>query len=574
MKRKFFLRNLFFIALPTVLVVALLGCMAIFMIYNITSKTINTVEEQTVSQIQDSAEVIFSEADAQSLNYSISPYILIKLESLLENGYSDKANMDISYMIKTYLDSNVNSKLFLHSIYIYLNNSHNNFFVSGLGLANQYNYSDVEWISQITQTQNEKMQWFEVRTISEYSMSSYSTEVLTLYKRLLRSGYSTSVGTIVLNIRMAYFRDFMAGYLTYDGQSILLMNENGTILCQAGTAVPFTSLEDKALVKDYFIATVKSPGYGLSFISLTPKNVVYDTAGDMIGIVWVFIGIAFIIGMILAFFITQKNARNVERVIHIFDSAEKGLVLPTVSEKTNDEYGFIIQNIVRNYVEKSNLQMQLAEKKHKLEAMYFSFLQSQLNPHFLFNTLKNIFWKTIKLTGGPNDTSRMIDLLTLLLHYALVNPDKFVKISDEIKITSYYLEILQMRFDNSFSVEWGYQTEVEEYRSIKFVLQSLVENSISHGLVQHDGSGKLRITIRVEEDRLHFNVIDNGSGFTPDRLEEINQRLLNEDSPVEGVGLYNLNKRLILTYGMDSGLTITSNPGVETSISFHIPLQK
>lgn len=572
MKRNFFIRNFFLVALPTVLVVALLGCMAIVMTYNITSKTIHTVEEQTVSRIKESTSVIFSEADAQSLNYSISPYVMLKMEALLKNGYIDKAQMDVSYMIKTFLDSNVNSKPFYHSIYIYLNNANDNFFASGVGLANKLNYSDTDWLVQIAEENYESEQWFEVRKISKYLKSTYSIDVLTLYQRLYRSDYEKPVGTIVLNIRLEYLKNFMAGYLTYEGQSIVLMKEDGTVLCQAGAKVPFHSIEDKSLEKEYFIAKLESQGYDLSYISLTPKNVVSESAREMIWIVWIFIVISFILGMALAFLITQKNAKNVERVMQIFNSAENGQDLPVVSEKTTDEYGYIIQNIVKGYVEKNNLQMQLAEKKYKLEAMYYSFLQSQLNPHFLFNTLKNIFWKTIKLTGGPNDTTRMIELLTILLQYALVNPDKFVKVSDEIKITSYYLEILQMRFDYNFSIEWDYNMEVNEYRSIKFVIQSLVENSVSHGLILKDGGGKLKISICINGDKIKFNVFDNGSGFTATRLEEINQRLMQEDAPVEGIGLYNLNKRLILTYGMESALNISSIPGVETNISFYIPL--
>lgn len=572
MKRKFFLRNFFILALPTVIVVTLLGYMTIFITYEMTSKSIHTVEEQTLSRVKESAGVIFSEADAQSLNYSISPYVMLKLESLLENGYVDKNHMDISYMIKTFLDSNVNSKQFLHSIYIYLINSNDNFFVSGVGLANKSNYADTDWISNASKKGPNVRQWFEVRRISEYLKSSYSVDVITLYKKLYRSGYIESIGTVVLNIRLEYFKEFLEGHLTYDGQSIFLINEDGSVLCQAGSDILFDSIEDKELDKEYFVATLESLEYNLTYVSLIPKNVIYESAEDMINTVWIFIGISSILGMILTFFITQRNAKNVEQVIHIFESAEKGIQLPDVSAKTNDEYGYIIQNIVKGFVEKSYLQMQLTEKKYKLDSMYFSFLQSQLNPHFLFNTLKNIFWKTIELTGGPNDTSRMIDLLTLLLHYALVHPNKFVKVSEEIKMTSYYLEILQMRFDYNFTVEWDYKPEVENYRSIKFVIQSLVENSVSHGLVQQSGSGKLKIKIAVEDSKLKFTVIDNGVGFTPERLNEINQRLENEDAPIEGVGLYNLNKRLTLTYGIGAALKITSCKDVETTISFSIPI--
>ena len=111
--------------------------------------------------------------------------------------------------------------------------------------------------------------------------------------------------------------------------------------------------------------------------------------------------------------------------------------------------------------------------------MYYYFLQSQLNPHFLFNTLKNIFWKTVRLTGSQNEASRMIDLLTTLLYYALVQPDKFVMISEEIKMTNCYLEIQQLRFDSKFKVTWKCGPEIQSMKIIKFILQLLVENIVS-----------------------------------------------------------------------------------------------
>ncbi len=95
--------------------------------------------------------------------------------------------------------------------------------------------------------------------------------------------------------------------------------------------------------------------------------------------------------MYTAFLTARRNAGNVQRVINIFEAAENGEKLPEVSKRVNDEYSYIIQNVVKSFLEKNYLKMQLEEKKYKLDSMYFSFLQSQINPHFLFNTLKNIF---------------------------------------------------------------------------------------------------------------------------------------------------------------------------------------
>lgn len=572
MRRRFLIRNFFSLTLPVLLVVVLLGVMALFITADGTKNSIESIDRQTVERIADSTRLIFSEADAQSLNYSVSPYMILKLEGLLQNGYSDKSYLDVAYMIKTTLDSNVNSKPFLHSVCIYLNNDGGNFFASGVGLANRLNYLDVSWIESARRAPREAEQWLELRRVSEYAGSSYSTNVITLYKRLYRSGHTGSVGVIVINIRQDYLQKFLTAYLTYPGQGIYLLGSDGRVLCAAGAAAGSDRLDPDALGRDHFVSQEENTAYGLRYVAVTPRSELYVQSESMVHTVLLFTVGSLLLGMALAYLVTRKNSRNVENIILLLESAEKGEAPPEIRVGA-DEYGFIIQNIVKTFLEKSYLKMQLSEKKYKLETMYFSFLQSQLNPHFLFNTLKNIFWKTVRLTGEPNDASKMIDRLTSLLHYTLVDTDRFVSVEEEIEKTNCYLEIQQMRFDYQFAVEWDCGEDVPACKCIKFMLQPLVENSVSHGLAQLDGKGALRISIHNGDGFLRVAVEDNGNGFTPGRLAEVNSALKDEDAPVKGIGLYNLNKRLVLTYGEQARLSIESEPFVRTVIRFCFPAQ-
>ena len=373
------------------------------------------------------------------------------------------------------MDSNINTKKYLHSIYIYLNNENDNFFATNKGVANETNFGDTKWLEYVKPENRVDYEgvphWFEVRSISGYSISNYSVDVITLYKKLYRSSYSQPAGLVVLNIHQDYYKEFIEGYLMYKGQSIILVDNNDQILCKAGEDIPFDSVEsldEEAYQKKYMIAVVENEGYGLKYISIIPKSIIWKNASDMIVTVGVFLGISLTIGLVLAYAVTKKNTNNVQKVVEIIDHAQSGTALPEITGEPKDEFGYIVQNIIKNFVEKSYLQMQLAEKKYNFETMYFSFLQSQLNPHFLFNTLKNIFWKSMKLTDGPNETSEMIDLLTNLLHYALVNPSKYVKISEEIKMTNIYFDINQMRFDNHIYVKWNVEKGLDNCKSIKF----------------------------------------------------------------------------------------------------------
>lgn len=571
MKRKFFIRNFLYGALPAIVVAVLLGTMALYQTIARTREDILKAQTQTLKQMKDNMDVIFSDADAQSLNYSAYPFITGRLKELLQNGYQDMEHVDINHMLKPFLDSFVNTKPYLHSVYLYLDNPSGNFFASGVGLANAANHRDTEWMEQISDPKETRTQWIQTRTTSAYQKSVYSTTVLTLYKRIYYTGHYSPEGTLLLNVKMDYLKKMMKSGLAFEGQSIIITNQD-EILAQVGENYGWTELSGSDR-EFYYIEEEEIPGYDLKLISMVPQNAVYHNTSGMIELVAAGIFFSLLLGLCTAWLTTSHNARSVRQVISIFETAEKGEPLPEISQRSNDAYSYIMQNVVKSFLERNYLQMQLTEKKYKLDSMYFSFLQSQLNPHFLFNTLKNIFWKTVRLTGGQNDASRMIDLLTMLLHYALVNPDKFVAVSEEIKMTNCYLEIQQLRFNAGISVTWDCDSDAEEERIIKFILQPLVENSISHGLERKQGERQLKIAVKRKKETLFVCVTDNGSGFTAERLAEIREQLAKEEAPVKGVGLYNLNKRLILTYGQEASLQIESEPERETRIYFRIPMQ-
>jgi two-component system sensor histidine kinase YesM len=167
----------------------------------------------------------------------------------------------------------------------------------------------------------------------------------------------------------------------------------------------------------------------------------------------------------------------------------------------------------------------------------------------------------------------MIDILSGVLHYALNNREWYVPVKEEIENTKKYIEIQQMRFDYRFSVEWEAAGNLENLYCLKFVLQPLVENSLSHGLKGGSG-GRIRIAIKQEEESLTFSVADNGHGFKSERLVEINESFSRETVPEKNTGLYNLNKRLILSCGPAAALVIRSGSGEETVVTFTIPLNR
>lgn len=573
MKKRFFVRSFLGVAAPAVIVVIILGVMAVLITMHSAQENVVMENQQNNLRVAESSQLIFNEVDTQNLNYSVSPYTFLKLQKLLDDGYSDKDNLNTSYMIKSFLDSNVNSKKYMHSIYIYIENKNKNFFASSVGLANKDNFKDIDWFKVIEDNEN-RTRWVEKRQVSIYLLSDYSTDVITIYRNLYSNSKITPIGAVVLNIKQKAFNDFLETFISNKNFGTVILNKEGECIASAGIILEPDLLSDTAkFQKRYISSSIYDEVYDITYLSFVSRQQVFAEAYEIIVLVLLVVLVTFVIAIIIIYGVTKRDAENVNAIINLLASADEGGEL-VVNKTHGDEFSFILQNILKTYILNSQLDKQLVEKKYKLEAMHFSFLQSQLNPHFLFNTLRNIFWKTMKLTGGINDAGRMIDLLTALLHFALVDPNRFVGISEEIENTQKYLEIQKMRFDDGFDVFWHVDEKVKSLKCIKFILQPFLENTISHGFSGSNKRGKIDISINLCGDEVNVAISDNGSGFEKKKLEEINEFLKSEESPSQHIGLYNTNKRLLLAYGDDAGLKIKSEPGVKTTIEFNIKKEK
>lgn len=209
------------------------------------------------------------------------------------------------------------------------------------------------------------------------------------------------------------------------------------------------------------------------------------------------------------------------------------------------------------------------------KALELMALQTQMNPHFLFNTLKTIYWKAYSFTDSPNDVSRMVEKLSDMLSYSLDSPQKEVPVSMEIHHTFNYLEILKMRHKDKFDYICQCDDSILDIKVIKLILQPIVENSIYHGIMEKEGKCRIKINVSMQNGVLRFIVIDNGIGMTADALAQLRKEHLetaDQYSETQRIGLYNTAKRLALRYGDSAGIHIRSKYRYGTSATITIPI--
>lgn len=202
----------------------------------------------------------------------------------------------------------------------------------------------------------------------------------------------------------------------------------------------------------------------------------------------------------------------------------------------------------------------------------FKMLASQINPHFLFNTLETIRMQA--LAGGSRDVAQSVKFLAKILRYSLSATDRPVPLMDEIDAVSTYLNIQHLRFAERVTYDIVFLCDVRRVRILPLLLQPLVENSFKHGLESRQEGGFIYILVDSAADgSLLITVQDNGCGIAAGRLAELREKLA-DDSVEENsssIGLVNVNQRIRLFYGGQYGMEIESTEGKGMTVRLRVP---
>ena len=204
------------------------------------------------------------------------------------------------------------------------------------------------------------------------------------------------------------------------------------------------------------------------------------------------------------------------------------------------------------------------KRKSELDA-----LQSQINPHFLYNTLDSIVW----MIEGERyeDAVFMITQLASLFRISLSRGKTVISVEDELKHARNYMNIQKVRYKNNFEVRFDIDPEILQCCTVKLVVQPLLENAIYYGVEGMDGEGEIHVKGYRKEDDIYIEVSDNGLGMPQDMVEQLltdNNRVRKHGS---GVGVINVHNRIRLRFGKPYGLEIESMPDEGTTIRIHLP---
>ena len=279
--------------------------------------------------------------------------------------------------------------------------------------------------------------------------------------------------------------------------------------------------------------------------------------------------VVIIIGGFAFLYIYKSLMNPIEKLLKMSNKISEGDFSSRTELSSSDEFN-VLATGMNTMSEKIELLVeQSVEEQKQLQMMEHKILQEQIKPHFLYNTLDAIIWAAE--ADNMTDVVTLVGSLSTFFRISLSHGIDYIPIQDEIEHVRNYLIIQQIRYSDVLTYEINVDKGIEDKKILKLLLQPIVENSLYHGIKNTRERGKITVSIRKEDEKLRFTVADDGIGMKKETLEELIYDI-NHGNGEKGYGLYNVNRRLKLYYGLSEGIEIKSEYKKGTEVSFALEL--
>lgn len=444
-----------------------------------------------------------------------------------------------------------------------------------------------EWFVRAQRTpENLHFSSSHVQHIFEDSNDRYYW-VLSLSRSVeLTNDGTISSGILLVDMNFSGIKHLFTKVNSGDISYMYLVDGNGEIIYHPRQNLIFSNLyqENNAVAAEYddgvheeeFLGTrrtvvVKTVGYtGWKIVSVIPEENMQQQ-WNQAGVIWVTV---LAISILILIFANQYLSSRIVQPLQKLEDSVKELELQ-YPEKIYVGGSEEIQHLgmtIRSMVEQMRklmddiVKQQEEKRKNELDA-----LQSQINPHFLYNTLDSIIWMVE--CERYEEAISMVTALANLFRISLSKGKTIITIKDEFNHAINYSNIQQVRFKNKFNVSFMLDEKIESYMTIKLIIQPLLENAIYYGMEAMDGDGEILVQGYEQNGDIYIDVIDNGIGMPPETVAHLLTDGKYERKRGSGIGLKNVDQRIKLYFGQDYGLEIKSEPDVGTRVRIHLPMK-
>lgn len=370
---------------------------------------------------------------------------------------------------------------------------------------------------------------------------------------------------------------------------LYLMDQNGEIIYHPRQQLLYSGLaeEDNRHVKDYEdggyviefqgrqrLNTVKTVGYtGWKLVAVVPMEEVVSSYQDLRYYILILSVCLIIVLIWVSTVVSEKLTIPIERLEDSVESLEAGNLETEIAISGSEEIRHLGKSVQSMVNQMKRLMEEIVMEQEMKRRTEFEALETQINPHFLYNTLDSIVWM---IENGKNEGAvKMVTSLARLFRIS-IRGRSIVPVRDELAHAKYYLAIQNIRYKNKFAYSVEAKEDVKDYATVKLILQPMIENSINHGMahMEKDDGGEIIVRAYTDGDNLVMEVEDNGCGMTQERISQILNGGEYVRSKAGGIGVGNVNERIRLHFGREYGVEIISEPDEGTIMRMRMPLQK
>lgn len=412
--------------------------------------------------------------------------------------------------------------------------------------------------------------------------------VVTLSKGIENPQTGENGGVFFIDLNYKLLKDLCENNSLATNSYVFIVDEAGKIIYHPKQQLLYNGLKEERIGEvlecasdSYFVTDERGGGEGkLYTVSVSEK-----TGWRVVGVadiselmknkeetesVYVLTAVILLgIAMVLAIFLATAITRPIKELKDSMKEVEKGnfentaVVIRSDSEIDSLGNSFNLMTAKIRQLMKQNIYEQEEKRKSEMKA-----LRSQINPHFLYNTLDSIIWMA---EGGKNkEVVRMTSALARLLRQSISNDNERIPLEKEVDYAGSYLTIQKMRYKDKLEYEIEVAEDIKKEEIINLILQPLVENAIYHGIKYKGSKGLIRIVGYGEGDHIVLKVIDNGIGMDEAALKGIFDKSRASEGN-NGVGVHNVQTRIRLYYGAEYGLHFESTLGEGTTVTIIIP---
>lgn len=548
-------------------------------------------EEENLVNMEAYLNSYLEEVDSIAKNVNYNYYLQDYLETVIkeEDDYVDSGigkNMRSYEMSSQAFSDTLLSRADISSIMIFgkkkmlLNRSMYTYQKVAL------DYSKLDWYAKAVAKPQDAI----ITGPNRHSFFDTDDEVISLSREVQSYENGTFRGVILINLNMNKITEICNSFQEKQENFICIINDKGELVYEQQNGRERFAFDEKenrqelntALGKTkescfrlnyrgekYLVTRTDMKTTGWTLVSMVPYKSVMAETMAISGVMILAVAITLIVTLLLLNRILTGVVKPLKKLEKYMVQVNPDNMDQRMEILTDDEIGHLSMKFNQMMDRIRNLKEQVIEEQEDKRKYELQALQAQINPHFLYNTLDSIIWM-----AETNDSNivAMTEALAKLFRVSLNKGNEEISLERELEHVKNYLIIQSMRYADKFTYEISAEPGVERCRTIKLILQPIVENCIYHGIKKKRGTGKITIRAYRREQNLIIEVSDDGCGMP----EEICRKILSDEIESEnisgsGIGVKNVNERIQLRFGKKYGLSYSSEEGVGTTVTYVLP---